>query len=341
MEGSQQYNYRVIGLHVLIWSLILLLPYLTSNAANDYKIGPLPGLYFTLAGIIHMIIFYFHAYVLYPKLWNQKNWWLYIIGVGILIMGSFQMKWFLLSHWFPEVLHDTAAYKFVFAPSIIVFVFSLIYCRVMASIAREKKVKEQQAQQLATELKFLRSQVNPHFLFNVLTNLVALARKKSDQLEPALLKLSELMRYMMYDASGKKVSVSREREYLENYIALQRLRLGNSVQINFQLQMDEQTANSEMDAMLLIPFVENAFKHGIDLPKQPTINILLSGKDKVLTFEVRNQYTDHTPAHKDDGSGIGLANVKARLQLLYPDHYTLTISDKYPDFQIKLILELP
>ncbi|MBV8251022.1 MAG: histidine kinase [Chitinophaga sp.] len=341
MESNQQYNYRVIGLHVLIWSLILLLPYLISNAANDYKIGPLPGLFFTLAGVIYMAIFYLHAYVLYPRWWNKKKWWLYIITVLLLLMVSFQLKWLLLHQLFPDVLRDYTAYKFIFAPSVIVYVFSLIYCRVMDNIAREKHAKEQQAQQLATELKFLRSQVNPHFLFNVLTNLVALARKKSDQLEPALLKLSELMRYMLYDASGKKVTVRKETEYLENYISLQRLRLGHSINIETQIQLDEVTANSETDAMLLIPFVENAFKHGIGLPEKPTIRILLTGKDKVLTFEVHNQYADHTPAHKDDGSGIGLANVKARLQLLYPDQHTLTISDVYPDFHVKLMLQLP
>lgn len=102
-----------------------------------------------------------------------------------------------MAHWFPDVMHDVAAYKFVFGPSVGIYFISLIYCRVADMLRAERRQKEQQAEQLSSELKFLRSQVSPHFLFNVLTNLVSLARKKSDQLEPALIRLSDLMRYTL------------------------------------------------------------------------------------------------------------------------------------------------
>ncbi|WP_431217545.1 sensor histidine kinase [Puia sp. P3] len=117
----------------------------------------------------------------------------------------------------------------------------------------EREQKERQATELLTELKFLRSQISPHFLFNVLTNLVSLARKKSDSLEPALIKLSELLRYMLYDTQGKKVPLQTEVEYLNNYLDLQRLRFGNDVDIDSRIEADDEAMAYTIEPMLLIP----------------------------------------------------------------------------------------
>lgn len=328
-----------ITLHVLLWSIVLLLPYLVSNAANNYSIGSIPGLFFTICGVIHIAIFYIHALVLYPRLWNRGYWWLYIPAVILLIGGSFPLKYAIMAHWFPALQHDLTAYKFVFAPSFAVYGISLVYCRIKDKLQTEKKQKEQQAAQLSSELKFLRSQVSPHFLFNVLTNLVSLARKKSDQLEPALLMLSDLMRYMLYD-TGKRVSLSEEVAYLNSYIALQKLRFGQEVTVLTRIADHKETAAYTIEPMLLIPFVENAFKHGTSYTPHPSINIQLLVNDGVLTFEVQNEYDNDPNASKDENSGIGLANVKTRLQLLYPERHRLQIRDEPPVFQITLTLSL-
>jgi len=212
-----------IMFHVLIWSILILLPYLVSSADNDYKIGDIPGIFFTISGFIHAAIFYGNAFYLYPALLNKRFWWLYILLSVLLIVGSFQLKYQILISWFPQVLKNTTAAKFVFGPSVAIFIISIVYRKVIDQIRLERELKERRTTQLETELKFLRSQINPHFLFNVLTNLVSLARKKSDKLEQSLIMLSDLMRYSVYDAQGKKATLQKEIEYLNSYIELQKL----------------------------------------------------------------------------------------------------------------------
>lgn len=333
-------TYIAFALHALIWSTILLLPYLVSTASNDYKIGPIPGFLFTIMGTIHMGIFYTNACYLYPKLLNRRFWWLYFISVALLLLVSFQLKYMVMAAWFPEMLQDSASYKFVYGSSTGIFIISIVYRKVIDAIRREKEQKEKRTQQLFTELKFLRSQISPHFLFNVLTNLVSLARKKSDQLEPSLIMLSGLMRYMLYDAQDKKVALEKEIGYLNSYIELQKLRFGNDVQINSQISLPPQDGAYMIEPMLLIPFVENAFKHGVGYIQDPQINIKLSLIQGVMTFEVWNKFDREQDTSKDESSGIGLPNVQYRLNLLYRDKHHLVIHDDNNCFHVTLTLEL-
>src|SRR5688572_27711618 len=293
-----KYRYFNFMLHVLAWSIVLFFPYLVSSAGNQYKIGPHPGRYFTLSGIIHMIIFYVNALFLYPKLLNRAYWWLYISSVILLIFFSVRVKFYMVVWWFPDALQDVRSH--VLFPSVLVFIVSVFYSITVDKIRAEKLQKENEAMQLGMELKFLRSQISPHFLFNILTNLVSLARKKSDQLETSLLMLSGLMRYMLYD-SGKKISLQQEVEYLENFVALQKLRFERDVKIIFSTELFlEQTYFIE--PMLLIPFVENAFKHGSGYGDQPVINIHLTVREGELMFRAMNKF-DHRPdASKDENS---------------------------------------
>ena len=203
----------------------------------------------------------------------------------------------------------------------------------------EKKQKENEALQWAMEVKFLRSQVSPHFLFNILTNLVSLARKKSDNLETSLLMLSGLMRYMLYDAN-KRISMQQEVEYLESYIALQQLRFGRDVKIIFNTELSPEATSNHIEPMLLIPFVENAFKHGTGYANQPFIEIELKVEDGFLVFQVRNKYDRETDVSKDESSGIGLNNVRSRLALLYPHRHDLKIQTDNNLFNVNLTMKL-
>ncbi|HVI47473.1 MAG TPA: histidine kinase [Chitinophaga sp.] len=340
MKISVRPGHITIALHVLIWSMVLIFPYLVSTADQHYRIGPIPGLFFSIATVIHMVIFYGNAFFLYPRLMNRHRWWLYVISAAALVLLTFPLKYRILATWFPEVLKDMTAYKFVFAPSVMIFVLSLVYRRVTDKIRHEREKKDKEAQQLATELKFLRSQISPHFLFNVLTNLVSLARKKSDKLEPSLIMLSELMRYMLYDSQGDKVLVIKEVTYLGSYIALQQLRFGTDVMVNVDIDVDAEGGGYAIEPMLLIPFVENAFKHGTGWVKQPQINISLSVKNGTLVFEVSNHYDKEQDTSKDENSGIGLINVKSRLDMLYRGRHTLEIRDTENIFHITLTLNL-
>lgn len=340
MKIAIKVGYINIALHVLIWGAVLLLPYFVSTAANNYKIGSVPGLFFTEAGFIHMAIFYINVFYLYPKFYNRRFWLLYILTSVLLVFGSFWLKYHIMATWFPEIVRDPSVYKFVFPPSIAVFVISVIYCRIVDSIRTERQQKEKQAAQLLTELKFLRSQISPHFLFNVLTNLVSLARKKSDKLEQSLIMLSDLMRYMLYDAQGKKVALQKEIEYLSSYIELQKLRFGNDVLVNSRIELDDEGDQYTIEPMLLIPFVENAFKHGVGYNEQPQIDIELSVYKGLMIFEVRNKFEPEPVDSKDENSGIGLSNVQSRLNLLYHNRYTLVINDQNNLFHITLTLKL-
>ena len=150
---------------------------------------------------------------------------------------------------------------------------------------------EKETENLKTELSFLRSQVSPHFMFNVLNNMVALARKQSDALEPSLIKLSSLLRYMLYETDEEKVLVEREIEYLNNYIDLQKQRFGKNIRIT--TSFDEREKGYTIEPMLLIPFVENAFKHGTGIITDACIDIHLLVHNGKLVFTVRNRYNDH------------------------------------------------
>ncbi len=197
--------------------------------------------------------------------------------------------------------------------------------------------KEKESENLKTELSFLRSQISPHFLFNVLNNIVALVRLKSKELEPTILKLSSLMQYMLYETDDEKVLLKSEADYLQSYIDLQKLRFGDRLTLNVDLALQEDW--HAIEPMLLIPFVENAFKHGTGMVETPVIDISLQAIDNELTFIVKNKYIEEDRA-KDKVSGIGLTNVKRRLQLLYGKNHKLTIDKTDGLFSITLQLTL-
>jgi two-component system, LytTR family, sensor kinase len=327
-----RYRYFIYMLHTLAWAIVLFFPFLISSAASQYSIGPLPGFYFTLSGIVHIIIFYVNAFFLYPKLLNRSYWWLYIACIVLLILLSVQVKYIILAEWFSDAPADARTH--VLFPSLMVFIVSVFYSITIEKIRTEKLQKENEALQLGAELKFLRSQISPHFLFNILTSLVSLARKKSDQLETSLLMLSGLMRYMLYDPA-KKISLQQEVEYLDNYIALQKLRFGREVEIVFDKELSAGATNYNIEPMLLISFVENAFKHGTGF-----VHISLKTGQGVVKFDVMNKFEEEISASKDENSGIGLSNVRSRLALLYAGRYELVIHDDENVFSIHLTLQL-
>jgi len=203
---------------------------------------------------------------------------------------------------------------------------------------REKKKLEKE--KLHSELKFLKSQINPHFLFNTLNNVYSLALVKSDKTPDIILKLSEILRYMLYECNIPKVLLSKEVKYIENYLALERLRQRDDVKIDFEIEGD--ITDQKISPLLFTPFLENAFKHGINkVLEDAYVNILLKVKDNNIVFMVENIKPEFTPQdfQKKQG-GIGLANVKKRLKLLYPDRYKLEIENTKFSYKIELYLDL-
>lgn len=202
----------------------------------------------------------------------------------------------------------------------------------------DKLAKENENENLKTELSLLRSQVSPHFMFNVLNNMVSLARKKSDILEPSLIKLSSLMRYMLYETNEEKVSLEKEIDYLHSYIDLQQQRFGKKLTVN--VTIDAVDGQYQIEPMLLVPFVENAFKHGTGLIEDSIIEINLSAQRNILQFTVRNKYDPLSKDIKDTSSGIGLNNVMRRLNLLYANEHTLLITKENNWFVVSLQIKI-
>lgn len=213
---------------------------------------------------------------------------------------------------------------FNLAPYSLTIAAGILYRMLGDKVRADRLARQKQEENLKTELSFLRSQVSPHFLFNVLNNITALARKKSDELEPTIVKLSSLMRYMLYEANEEKVLLKTEVEYLSSYIELQRQRFGDKVKIAVQLDNLEQP-DARIEPMLLIPFVENAFKHGVGFIPEPSITISLTAAEGELVFSVNNKCNKDDNELKDTASGIGLANVSRRLSLLYGEAHVLDI----------------
>ena len=191
---------------------------------------------------------------------------------------------------------------------------------------------------LETELKFLKSQIHPHFLFNTLNNLYALTLKKSDKAPETVLKLSELLDFMLYDCNASKIYLHKELQLVKNYIDLEKLRYNDDLTIQFDV-MGEIT-KTEIAPLLILPFIENCFKHGISEQTDSSwINISLNVKNNLMTLVVENsRSTKSQEDHKGYKEGIGIENVRRRLQLLYTGKHKLEISEVDHIYSVKLEL---
>jgi two-component system, LytTR family, sensor kinase len=193
----------------------------------------------------------------------------------------------------------------------------------------------------ATDLKFLRSQINPHFLFNALNTLYGTAMKeKSEQTATGIQMLGDMMRFMLHENNLDFIPMSKEIEYLKNYIALQKLRTPPSPDIQIEHNIDDVKCNHQIAPMLLIPLVENAFKHGITFRERSWISIKLECTETYICFEVRNSVHSQIAGDTEkDKSGIGLKNVTERLKLLYPGKHELKVSEIWNEFTVKLVIK--
>jgi two-component system, LytTR family, sensor kinase len=202
----------------------------------------------------------------------------------------------------------------------------------------EKQKKEMENQKLGAELTLLKSQINPHFFFNTLNSIYSLSIIKSDKTSEAVIKLSELMRYIIYDTERKVVPLSKEVEYIANYIELQRLRLPEEIKIIFKTSLEDY--DSIIEPLLLLPFVENAFKHGIDVEKGGKISIEIKRINNRLYLHVENPLVENNHNGREGQSGIGINNTLKRLRLLYQDNFIFTAGPADENYIVDLILIL-
>jgi two-component system, LytTR family, sensor kinase len=327
----------IVFFHILAWVILFTLPTLFHREPDQQHLN-FKGMFsvrFLIFDACWILFFYFNLLVLIPRFLNRKRIGIYITLI-ILLLAVFITG----INIFPKAGEKPGfhrEYFFTIFPYLFIWAMSTVYWFITDKIRTEQLLKERENENLKTELSFLRSQVSPHFLFNVLNNMVAMARLKSDMLEPSLIRLSGLMRYMLYESDDASVTLLRETEYVNSYIELQKIRYAKSLIIRVDMDPGD---NQLIEPMLLIPFIENAFKHGTGIIENPEIDISLKISDGLIDFRVKNKIDPKNDEVKDKTSGIGLPNVIRRLNLLYDQKHILSINKENGWFIVSLQIKL-
>jgi sensor histidine kinase YesM len=332
---------QYILLHILALLVIIFLPFVIIYEYRGSGISSeeMKFLYLhTITTVFWILLFYSNTSYLIPKFLYERKYILFSIIqllLFVLIILSHKIFFELILPTKNFVLLISLKYNFI--PFLFPVLGSIAIKTVSDRLKADGVATERQSEALKSELAFLRSQINPHFIFNILNNIVALSRLKSKELEPTIMKLSSLMQYMLYESNESQVLLSHEADYLTSYIDLQKQRFGKRLKINFDVDIEDD--RHTIEPMLLIPFVENAFKHGMGLVPDPEIDISLKVAGNKLLFEVKNKFIEDDDA-KDKLSGIGLSNVKRRLELLYGPNQELKINKQQDWFTVSLRLNL-
>lgn len=297
-----------------------------------------------------LILFYTNYFFLLKRYSQKKNLLKYLIALVLLIALCYTAEQLTKNVVNSNIkkLHIDAINDFItyYARiNIVVYIFILGFSFLYFFIkewAKSERIKNRLAtEQLAAELKLLKLQINPHFLFNTLNNLYALAQDyNNEQLACGIHTLSGLMRYIVYESNEKLVPLEKEINYINDYLKLFELRIDTTDDVIINFKINGETKNKFIAPMLLIPFVENACKHGVNFKQKSFIDINLNVIKDQLNFSIIN--SNHTKYKKefDSASGLGLQNVHKRLELIYPDKYKLQIKPTIHAYEMKLLLPL-
>ena len=224
----------------------------------------------------------------------------------------------------------------LYIPAFILFLIKMTKERFMNAQRLTVLRKEKQT----AELNFLKAQMNPHFLFNTLNNIYALAKNKSEQTPEMIMKLAEILDYTIYECNGDKVDINQEWGLIENYVDLEALRYNKELDLSLEKEIDDE--NTQIAPLILITIVENAFKFGLANSRQvPKISIKLKVKDKQLDFEVTNSRSfNKTQSKKNSKKGIGVTNIERQLSLQYPEKHTFKSIESEEQFKVNLSITL-
>ena len=339
MQLSLQ-RHRVLVLHLSFWCVYFsFFFYQISFSRGDTEVNLMDVFLNTLSHVGYVALAaYFNYYLCLPRFLKHKNLAKYLLEFSIpFAVATF---FFVLLKRFQHIgEHYFYSEKFVVQVVvgtifIVIFVGMLKFVEGWFELEAKKKALENE--KLNAELRFLKAQINPHFLFNTLNNLYALAFSQSPKTTEVIAKLSEMMRYMIYDSNHPKVPLGKEIAYMENYIGLEKLRLNQPIPIEFSTDGDLESL--QIVPLILIAFLENAFKHGVNSNTPNawiSINIAQHGSKIIYTIaNSKNAKANH------DHSGFGLQNVQRRLELSYPDKYKLEIQNDPLEYRVRLELNL-
>ena len=339
------------GQHLLFWLIAYLFFVLFFGRANrDY---PTTVAFASMLFPLAIATSYFLNFYLIPKFLFSGAYFRFALFLLYTLIVTLWLET-LISMFVFLFITDLKLYKLDPSAFDVVFLLVGLYFIILAFIAIEQVKRafemkkentllanrqyETELKLRESELKLLRAQIHPHFLFNTLNNLYGLTLEKSDLAPELVLKLSDLMDYMLYKCNKPKVKLSSELEHLKNYIEIERIRYGDKLKLNFRI--DGEPEKLEIAPMLLLAFFENAFKHGVSKSlKKPFVDIRLTINNPILRLNIRNSCDSKSSKQEDYTHGIGLKNVQKRLELIYPGH-NLQIENKADTFEIDLKLNL-
>ncbi|MBN2416281.1 sensor histidine kinase [bacterium] len=336
-------RYQRILSHVLFWIF-----YLAFNTFMHGFGGRNYSQQFTLFLAylpVIMLATYTTLYVLIPTFLLRKRFVLFSLLLAVSALLFAALQWLHILYVVTPLLipQEAGQYSF-FSIGLLYRIFSIYEVVAVAAAiklakhwyASEYLKQEAEKEKLHAELAYLKAQIHPHFLFNTLNNLYALSLKKDPRTSEVILKLSDLLDYMLYRCNTPFIALDREIELIETYCALERLRYGDNLRLTFERRGT--TAGVRIAPLLLLPLVENAFKHGTSRnPADPWVELTVQADESVLEFRVRNVKSPGDNAGLG-GAGIGLLNIRRRLDLLYPCRHTLSISETGRDYEVHLTI---
>lgn len=343
----KNFSFIKILSHGLVWVFLLLFPLPFFMISSDYFLRAI------LQSLLLASLFYFNLYWLIPRYLYTK---MVLTYFSALLLSTLLIILFSTASEFMFELGDMQMSSFsqglqplaslpgplipvlipIILKTLLIVAISISFALLSDYFERDRQQKELENKKLNSELNMLKLQINPHFFFNTLNSVYFLARQKSDRTPEAIIKLSELMRYIIYDSAKQKVPLSQELQYIRNFIEIQKLRLNEKNQVHY-------TESGSFDKvaiepLLVLPFIENAFKHGVSTEVKTDIDIRLELVQNKLLVRVGNQLLPN-PYDKNQG-GIGLENSRKRLNLLYPGRHELDIIEKNGRYEVSLTIIL-
>jgi two-component system sensor histidine kinase AlgZ len=292
-----------------------------------------------------VLIAYLNYFITLPRFLKHQNIWRYLLEFSVplaaLIAARVHLQRFLIDGYEHKIKYFYSDFFIVqiTAITVLITIFVGMLRFAVEWIEFDAKTKATENEKLIAELNFLKAQINPHFLFNTLNNLYYLAYSQSSNTTEVIAKLSQMMRYMIYDTNQPKVLLKKEIEYMQNYISLERLRLNSQIPVQFNVHGNVDDA--WITPLVLITFLENAFKHGVSNSSTDAwINVNIEVKGNECLFSVENSKHAVVRQEGSEKSGIGLQNVQRRLELSYPERFHLDVKDLQDRYSVKLNLTL-
>ena len=321
-------------LSIIGWLIFLIAPFVfQTNETADVAVQNIyneQSMMFLLSGLVLIGIFYFNYNFLFPQFFLQRKYVLYSLLIAISLTAVFVIS-YLSKILFDKLLPIDSTTNSIFIEGTI---YRFLLVIVLSScIYIFKRWKKSEDEILKAEISYLKAQINPHFLFNTLNSIYSLSVKKSEHTSDAIVKLSNMMRYVITEANHDFVSLENELKYINSYIELQKLRLTSNVKTETEIVGDP--SGLRIAPLLLIPFIENAFKHGVNTEEPCYIKIFISTKRNELHFYTENKKVKSKRSPGYD-SGLGVDNSKQRLQLLYPRLHVLELNDSSETFSVDL-----